>query len=272
MEIREKLLEEGSLVINEDFLGILEENSLLSPFAFWDLKDEPVKAEVPERRTGRFFLQRGQGEGVELFIKKYRPLPVSSRLKGLFSLKWEHHDGLHEWRALVLFHKNMLPTLIPVAAGRAGRNTFCVTLGLKNYERASRLLDEGSRLSASERLNLIEKIGTYAARMHKKGFAHQDLYLLHFFVKLPDMVPFLIDLQRVVIQKNLRRRWAIKDIAQLLFSSRLVLSEKEIGHLLDSYCNEIGFDIRKDRRLFRDIEKKAAWMMKRHLRRNKDGA
>ncbi len=273
MEIKEKFLEEGSLVINDDFLGILEENGLLSPLAFWDLEDEPVKAEVPERRTGRFFLKkRGQGERVEFFIKKYRPLPVFSRLKGLFSLKWEHHDGLHEWRALVLFHKNMLPTLIPVAAGRAGRNTFCVTLGLKNYERASRLLDEGSRLSASERLSLIEKIGTYAARMHKKGFAHQDLYLLHFFVKLPDMVPFLIDLQRVVIQKNLRRRWAIKDIAQLLFSSRLVLSEKEIGLLLDSYCSEIGFDIRKDRRLFRDIEKKAAWMMKRHLRRNKEGA
>jgi len=267
VEIRQKRLENGQLVVNEDFQGLLASNGLLSASALWNVNDEPVKAVVPERRTGRFWLENESGEKVEFYIKRCLPPSLSSRVKSMFSLKFRDFDALNEWRALVLFHKNLLPTLIPVAAGRTEEGTFCVTLGLKNYQRASELLSKESQLEPPERLELIGRIATYAAKMHKKGFAHQDLYLLHFFIKLPENTPFLIDLQRVIVQKQLRRRWAIKDLAQLLFSARLVLSEEEVDHMLDVYCQEIGFDIRQDKRLFKDIEKKAAWMMRRHLKK-----
>ncbi len=267
MEIRERSLEQGALLVNGDFASLLQKHGLLSSRALWNIKDEPVKAVVPERRTGRFFLNGAGGERIEFYIKKYRPVPLTARFKAFFSLKFKDKDALHEWRALLLFHKNLLPTLIPVAAGKTEEGTFCVTLGLKNYKRASELLDRDSGLGIKDRLALIERVAIYAARMHKLGFAHQDLYLLHFFIKFPEKTTFLIDLQRVVIQERLRRRWVIKDLAQLLFSSRLVMSDEEIDHLWDAYCAEVGFDIRDDKRLFKDIEKKAAWMMKRHLRK-----
>jgi hypothetical protein len=55
--------------------------------------------------------------------------------------------------------------------------------------------------------------------MHAAGLAHQDFYLVHFFVKpTEDDALYLIDLQRVIIQKPLPTRWIIKDLAQMLFS------------------------------------------------------
>jgi len=267
VEIRQKWLEDGRLVINIDFEGLLERNGLLTSRGLWHVKDEQVKAVVAERQTGRFWIEREGGEGIELFIKRCMPPSLSERLRSFCSLKFRHYDAMNEWRALTLFHKNLLPTLIPVAAGRCDEGTFCVTLGLKNYKRASELLDKGSGITKDKRTEIIGRVATYAARMHKSGFAHQDLYLLHFFIKLDDLTPFLIDLQRVIVQKRLRRRWAIKDLAQLLFSARLVLSDQEVELLFDNYCVEIGFDIRQDKRLFTDIEKKAAWMMRRHLRK-----
>ncbi len=268
MEIRQKRLEDGQLVVNEDFIPLLERNGLLSALGLWQIEDEPVKALVSERRTGRFWLENEAGDKVEFYIKRCFPSSIGSRVKSMFSLKFHDFDAMNEWRALVLFHKNLLPTLIPVAAGKLDKGTFCVTLGLKSYKRASEMLSKDFGLSDDERKDVISKVAVYAAKMHKCGFAHQDLYLLHFFMKLPEKAPFLIDLQRVIVQKRLRRRWAIKDLAQLLFSARLVLSEDEIDFLLDAYCHEIGFDIRQDKRLFKDIEKKANWMMRRHIRKS----
>ncbi len=269
MKIRQRSYHDGRLIVNEDFIPLFKKNGLLSPDSIWEIKDESVKAVVPERRTGRFFLKGSNNLQTEFYIKRYWPLPLSKRLKALTSLKWEKHNAFHEWKALMLFHENLLPTLIPVAVGKVGKASFNITLGLKNYKRASELLEEDSGLDPEERLMLIEKIATYAARMHKKGFAHQDLYLVHFFIKLPDMIPFLIDLQRVVIQKRLRRRWAIKDIAQLLFASCLVLSDKEIDHLLNAYSSEVGFDVKQDKRLFKEIKKKVSFIMKRYMRQQK---
>jgi len=267
VEIIQKEFEQGNLIVNEDFVSILEKNGLLGAKALWQVDDELVKAEIAERRTGRFYLSSQEANKTEFYIKRYRNASLLKRIKDTLLFKKTGNDAFHEWKALILFHSNLLPTLIPVAAGRVDGWTFDVTLGLKNYKRASELLDTEGGLDPEHRLSLIQKVAVYAARMHMKGFAHQDLYLLHFFIKLPDMVPFLIDLQRVVIQKRLRRRWVIKDLAELLFSSRLVLSEREIDYLFNTYSEEIGFDIRKDKRLFKDIEKKARWMMKRHLRK-----
>ncbi len=257
----------GDLVLNRDFKSILFENNLKNPEAFWAIEDEPVKKVLKERGTGRFYLRGVSGKGIECYIKRYTEIPFKKKIKDFLSLKFKAFDAFNEWRALLAFHENLLPTLIPVAAGRHLKGSFCVTLGLRNYQRASDLLKKDSGFDKDKRRILISNIAIYVANMHKKGFAHQDLYLVHFFIR-EDLTPYLIDLQRVIIQKDLRRRWAIKDLAELLFSARLVLSREETDLLIDEYSREVGFDIRKDKRLFRDIEKKAARIMARHKKRS----
>ena len=65
---------------------------------------------------------------------------------------------------------------------------------------------------------LIVQVADIARRFHAAGFNHRDFYCCHFLVKEASPGRFdvrLIDLQRVQQRKWLRRRWIVKDLAQL---------------------------------------------------------
>jgi len=61
-----------------------------------------------------------------------------------------------------------------------------------------------------------------ARKFHALGYNHRDFYCCHFFIREPrpgDFEVNLIDLQRVEHRRRLRRRWLIKDLAQMSYSS-----------------------------------------------------
>ena len=61
-----------------------------------------------------------------------------------------------------------------------------------------------------------------ARRFHAAGYNHRDFYTCHFLVKEPAPGQFdvrLIDLQRVQRRRWFRRRWIVKDLAQLAYSA-----------------------------------------------------
>jgi hypothetical protein len=69
---------------------------------------------------------------------------------------------------------------------------------------------------------LISELALMVGRFHRAGYNHRDLYCCHFFVREP--VPGrrdirLIDLQRVQHRRRFRRRWIVKDLAQLAWSA-----------------------------------------------------
>lgn len=89
---------------------------------------------------------------------------------------------------------------------------------------------------------LIRVVATVAAKFHKLGYNHRDLYCCHFFIKEKSAAegspsadsidavsgeanspsPFqvnLIDLQRVQHRHRFRHRWLVKDLAQLAYSA-----------------------------------------------------
>ncbi len=71
-------------------------------------------------------------------------------------------------------------------------------------------------------LLLVDRLATIARQFHEAGFNHRDLYCCHFFVREGSPGNFeirLIDLQRVQHRKRLRRRWLVKDLAQLAYSA-----------------------------------------------------
>ena len=67
------------------------------------------------------------------------------------------------------------------------------------------------------RRRLLEKVADLAAGLHAAGFVHRDLYLSHIFIEGDGLR--LIDLQRVFWPRWRRRRWVIKDLAALHFST-----------------------------------------------------
>jgi heptose I phosphotransferase len=69
---------------------------------------------------------------------------------------------------------------------------------------------------------LIRAVADVAARFHHSGYNHRDLYCCHFFIREPSPGEFqvhLIDLQRVEHRRRFRRRWVVKDLAQLAYSA-----------------------------------------------------
>ena len=65
---------------------------------------------------------------------------------------------------------------------------------------------------------LIVQVADIARRFHAAGFNHRDFYCCHFLVKETSPGQFdvrLIDLQRVQQRRWFRRRWIVKDLAQL---------------------------------------------------------
>lgn len=71
--------------------------------------------------------------------------------------------------------------------------------------------------AAATRRELIDAAAGLVARLHSAGFVHRDLYLSHLFVAGRSLT--LIDLQRVFRPRWRHRRWVVKDLAALHFST-----------------------------------------------------
>jgi len=69
---------------------------------------------------------------------------------------------------------------------------------------------------------LIGEVASVVWRFHEGGCNHRDLYCCHVFVREEARGEYrirLIDLQRVQHRRRFRRRWVVKDLAQLAYSA-----------------------------------------------------
>jgi heptose I phosphotransferase len=114
-------------------------------------------------------------------------------------------------------------------------------------------------------LVVIEAVAQLAARFHGAGYNHRDFYGCHIFVReLPDGLELrLIDLQRIQRRRWFRRRWIVKDLAQLAWSA----SQRSVKatHRLRFIKHYLGVrKLRaKDKRLIREVLDKQYVMQRR---------
>ena len=113
---------------------------------------------------------------------------------------------------------------------------------------------------------LIRQVAGVVRRLHAAGFNHRDLYCCHFFVKEPEPGRFdirLIDLQRVQHRHRFRRRWLIKDLAQLAWSApweRIKCTHRMA--FMRHYLGVRRLSVR-DKRLIRQVLAKQQFMARR---------
>lgn len=169
-----------------------------------------VTRAVPGRFTARIQVA-GQADGppLVLYLKRYR-----GRLRA--------PAARNEWRMLHELAAAGIPCPRPVAVGeRPGvlgpTASFLLTADLTGAVQA----DWWIAGRPERRRELIRAVAGLAARFHRAGFHHQDFYLCHFFVREEDgsarrepLDLSLIDLQRCGRHGG-RRRWLVKDLAQL---------------------------------------------------------
>ncbi|MBN1865227.1 MAG: hypothetical protein JW808_10035 [Victivallales bacterium] len=266
MGIQVRQLDGGRLLVNEDYIDVLSANGIETAGTLWAVEGETVKKCVESRGTERSYLKNGTAT-LEVYVKRYQPVPLKERLKCMFGLKPVFPDcALHEWEAILAFHRERIETMVPIAAASlADGRTVDMTLGIASSRRASEILSESC--PRQTRTRLVERIATLAGRLHSARFAHQDFYLVHLFVK-DDLSVLPIDLQRVIMGRQFSMRWQAKDLAQLLFSSQPHVSRTDIMRFWKIYtryfpnlCEDRGFIgrvVRKAGRMTRSASKRNA--------------
>lgn len=271
MNFKSESFDNKKLTINADFIELLKFNGIDSASKLWNIKGEAVKKILTQRGTERAFLNTPDGGKLEVYIKRYTKIPLKEKIKQAFSLKFYNFDALHEWNALRAFHKLGLDTMIPMAVADLGNGQTCnLTLGITDYIKAAELFKSFTPKDDARKSSLIQKIATIAGRMHAAGFAHQDFYLVHMFVReSEDDKIYLIDLQRLIMQKNLSKRWRIKDLGQLLFAARDYISDADMKKFWEIYCSYAGEEFKHDNSLIKAIIAKADKITARDIQKGR---
>ncbi len=259
----------GRLKVNTQFAALLRQHGWLTFDDIWSkTADAAVAKNLRTDRVTLRFTLADQGMDRTFFIKRHGQSSWKEYIKPLLRLTWPILGARNEWNALIEFHKVELATMIPVAIGESGSNSFLITLGLENCVKLSDLNKESddafAKLSVF-RAQIRLEVARIASAMHRAGLHHQDFYLGHLLLSQSDpRTIYVIDLGRVQKQANLSRRWIVKDLAQLDFSASA--SPRERLRFLREYLGR-GL-IRSDRELINSINSKRN-SIARHSRKNR---
>ena len=101
-------------------------------------------------------------------------------------------------------------------------------------------------------------------QMHRSGLNHRDCYICHFLLKKdtlasPDPVLHVIDLHRAQIRAKVPRRYLVKDVAGLFFSSMDTgITSRDILRFIRAYADRpLRQELAKNRRFYEDVKKAA---------------
>ena len=178
------------------------------------------------RRTQRIML------GAQAyFIKQHEGIGWREIIKNLLQLRLPVLSAKNEWQALSILQTQSI--LVPKILGYGCRGwnpaylkSFLIMESLENTISLEQYCAfwKSEPPSFLKKLILLQEVARIARLMHALGVNHRDFYICHFLLDQSDHAKlYLIDLHRAQIRKKVPKRWRVKDLAGLYFSS------KEIG-------------------------------------------
>ncbi len=191
------------------------------------------------RERLRLTLDR-DGERRTFYLKRFRDPPPSARREVQRSGTGASSLAGLEWAWMKRLAADGIECVKPIAFGErlcGGKETQSAILTLavpgESLECWAGRWGPGDRATIG---SLIPTLAAFVARLHERGYVHRDLYLSHIFydpTRRPETSLHLIDLQRVMRPRRLHRRWIIKDLAALNFSTprELVLNAERLRWL-----------------------------------------
>jgi heptose I phosphotransferase len=228
-----RFLRAHRVVVNEAFIPVLQENGL-ARFAsvFKDDRGERLnKANIGSwRERRRTVLSESTGRRETLYLKRYERPPWREQLLRILLRGAEHSTAWWEWRNIRRLVEAGVPTVTPVAFGERmrgpfERQSFVVTQaipGVSLEQFVPEHLRPGGDVGPAKRRAIVGQLALLVRTLHEAGFVHRDLYLSHIFISHNrDGRPALrlIDLQRVFRPRWRWRRWQVKDLAALHYST-----------------------------------------------------
>jgi len=233
------IYDKGRVWVNSSWGELLKENSFSCFESFYNFNNPEHVKKKKDRRIMAFSLKGGG----RFFLKQHQA-----------SSNPMNAGGTGELRNIMEVRSAGILTPDPVAAGydlETGKS-FLLTAAVHDGVPLDRFIAEdaasvfNNNTMAAFMKKLAICLGELVRTFHLAGFNHRDLYLCHVFINSEAIKSFpdsegrveltLLDLQRVDYRKHFRARWIIKDLAQLLYSTKpLAVSRTDIFRFALSY-------------------------------------
>jgi heptose I phosphotransferase len=249
----------GQISLEPDFRSRLDGRD-----RFADLMaiDGEVFREQPGRRTLRF-----TRHGKSYFIKQHFGAGWREIFKNLLSFRSPVLGAQNEYLAVARLKSLGVGTLNVVGYGCWGvnpatRKSFIVTEDLGDTETLEDLCRDWKENPPGVRFkrSLIARVACIARTLHENGINHRDFYLCHFRLgKGADSPLYLIDLHRAQLRSKTPRRWVVKDVGGLYFSSLDIgLKRRDLYRFMIAYRGQPLRRIMRDEADFwRQVERRA---------------
>ena len=256
-------IQSEKVVLNKSYERLLKENNFSDLISFMSAPVSNSYRNVPGRLTVGIDLDN-DGNSQRVYLKRHWSLKKS---KGT----GPHKEALAEWNNINSLTNAKIKVPEAMAVGHGFINGHSVGfIMMKEVEGIpaddyikEHLNDKAPFLTKKQ---FIEDLALFASEFHELGYNHRDFYLCHTFVKgnEPNNLLNLIDLQRVQKRSVFRRRWIVKDLAQMAYSSLKICSKSD---RLRFYLNYVGNATlsAQDKKFIRAIQNKVDTMVKREL-------
>jgi hypothetical protein len=223
---------EKSFFIDREYQTALNEAGLTSieeVFAF-DAAKNLTKSNLASYRSRlQFEISSPEGElSTTVFMKRYDCPPVIVQFKNWLSYHNLRSDASREFDAAYQLAARDINTPKVISYGEQ-RNalfetrSFIITEKIPDAESLERQLPdcfdgEITIEKLKQRRHFIVQAAAFIKKFHDTNYRHRDLYFSHIFYNASGKF-YLIDLARVFRPILLRKRFQIKDIAQLYYSA-----------------------------------------------------
>ncbi|NUQ63935.1 MAG: hypothetical protein HUU20_15765 [Pirellulales bacterium] len=226
--------EDGRMWLDRRYRGALVASGLKEFDAVMGISEGRCLRALKDRENWRLELHHPHHTPRGAFLKKHHIRTWTSWLRARIGAEPGDTAGRVEARNVRRLTADGIAVMGLIAYGeqlhRNGRlESFVLTEELTGYTPLDHLLpkrfpplSEYPQRRDRDLRTLVRQIAQIARRFHESGYNHRDLYCGHFFVKEGAPGSFdikLIDLQRVQHRRHFRRRWIVKDLAQLAWSA-----------------------------------------------------
>lgn len=224
----------GGMWIDRRFRDSLERAGLVSFQAMMATTTGRLLRALPDRENWRLDLPEDPAPPRGAFLKKHHVRGWKGWLRAKLGWGPGMTPGRVEAVNVARLERERIAAMSLIAFGeRLHENGLCESFVLTEELSGHVQLDHflrarfpslaTGRTPADERdlRSLIAEVGDLARQFHEHGFNHRDFYCCHFFIREAPPGRFharLIDLQRVERRRFNRRRWLVKDLAQLAYS------------------------------------------------------
>ncbi len=227
---------------------------------------------VATRRTSRIRC----GDRI-YFIKAHFGVGWGEIFKNLVTLRLPVLGAMNEVQAIRRVRELGIAVPRVVAFGSRGTNparrqSFLITEDLGDTTTLEKLSETWVTVPPAPRLkwDLIAEVARIARLLHEHGINHRDFYICHFrkMNRVNEAPLYLMDLHRAQMRAAVPRRWLVRDLGALHFSSMDIgLTSRDRLRFLRAYRGRALREIlRTESALWRDVEARGRRLLAKPVR------